>query len=91
MRTILILLATVALALPVGAEHCTTYTTSDTEVDTGVAEGVPRYYVNNGPCHMCIFSIWVYEESNAINGLQRGDEIIDDTCHGMIRSDTIIF
>jgi hypothetical protein len=37
-----------------------------------------------------MWSTWVYEESNGIDGLQRGDEIVDDTCHGMIASDTIV-
>ncbi|HUR68010.1 MAG TPA: hypothetical protein VM370_02105 [Candidatus Thermoplasmatota archaeon] len=37
------------------------------------------------------WSIWVYEESNGIAGLQREDELRDDTCGGMIDSDTFIF
>ena len=36
----------------------------------------------------CLFSIWLYQESNGIPGLQRGDEVVDNTCHGMIEADT---
>lgn len=39
----------------------------------------------------CLFSIWTYEESNGIEGLQRGDEVHDDTCGGTIESDTLAF
>jgi hypothetical protein len=38
----------------------------------------------------CIFSIWPYLESNEIAGLQRADEVRDDTC-GVIEGDTIWF
>lgn len=40
---------------------------------------------NGGPC---ILSIWSYMESNDIPGLQRGDIAHDDTCGGMIQSDS---
>lgn len=96
MRTILILLAILALAIPAGADHCATFSTSDPEFDSAFGasvEDAPRFYVENDPCHMhgmCVFSIWVYRESNGIGGLQRDDEIVDDTCHGMIAGDTII-
>lgn len=39
----------------------------------------------------CLFSVWTYTESNDIPGLQRGDEVKDDTCRGMIQSDTLTF
>lgn len=91
MRTILILLAALAFALPVDASHCTTYTTSMAELDTGLAGGSTRYYVDNDWCPQCHLSLWIYQESNGIDGLQRADEVVDDTCHDMIRGDTIIF
>lgn len=46
------------------------------------------YHDGGGPC---LFSVWFYYETNGIPGLQRGDEEHDDTCHGMIESDTILF
>lgn len=66
------------------AEHCTTWSTSHPEVS------VDGFYVDNDVCQPeCVFSIWLYEEGNGIPGLQRGDEVVDDTCHGMIESDTV--
>ena len=69
------------------AEHCTTWSTSHPEIDLGDSMG---YYIDNDLCQPeCLFSIWIYNESNGIPGLQRGDEVVDDTCHGMIESDTL--
>lgn len=34
---------------------------------------------------------WVYEESNGIPGLQRQDEVVDDTCGGQIPGDRILY
>jgi len=87
--TTLLTLAALAIAMPAGADHCVGYTTSAPEVADSTSGAT--YYVDNDLCQPdCIFSIWVYEESNAIDGLQRGDEVIDDTCHGLIEADTII-
>ena len=84
--TTLLTLAALAVAMPAGADHCVTYSTSSPEVDAG------GYYVDNDVCQPgCIFSIWIYQESNGISGLQRGDSVVDDTCHGMIESDVDIF
>ena len=92
MKLVLALSIALALALPAGAEHCTTWSTTTPEIDSdplglGVA---PRFYVDDDLCHMCLFSIWVYQESNGIPGLHRGDEVVDGTCHGLIAADTII-
>lgn len=35
--------------------------------------------------------VTLYMDSNGIPGYQRADECQDDTCHGLIESDTIIF
>ena len=81
-----------ALAMPAGAEHCTTYETADPEVDVA-----GQYYFDDDcvAILLCqveiIFSFWIYEESNGIPGLQRGDEVQDQTCHRMIQPDRIIF
>ena len=85
--TVLLTLTTLAIALPAGsAEHCTTYSTSVPELDTTQFGGA--YYWDNDV--VVGVSTWVYEETNNIVGLQRGDEVHDDTCHGMIEADTII-
>ncbi|HUR69148.1 MAG TPA: hypothetical protein VM370_07860 [Candidatus Thermoplasmatota archaeon] len=48
-------------------------------------------YVDNDACTLdCILSIWVYEESNGMPGLQRDDSGRDDTCGGQIEADTNI-
>ena len=94
MRTILTLAACLALAIPAGADHCTTYSTASPEITLDPAPGVAsRYYWDNDWCQpgCSIFSFWIYEESNGIDGLQRGDEWVDDTCHGMIAADRLIF
>lgn len=93
----LALLATATLGLALGgavAEACVPTTTD------AVAAGA--YYVYE-PCldetpegrEECAYwgpwSIWVYEESNGIAGLQRQDELRDDTCGGAIPGDTILF
>lgn len=41
------------------------------------------------PGGACFLSIWIYEESNGIEGLQRGDVMVDNTCGGMIEADTL--
>ena len=86
--TTLLTLAALSLAIPAGADHCTEPSTSDPEVDAG------GYYVDyDCPTvdDLCGYSIWIYEESNFIPGLQREDTVKDDTCHGMISGDTVIF
>lgn len=60
------------------------------------------FYVDNDPCQPeCSFSVWVYEETNGYEGLQRKDVpssdehqsewLKDDTCDGLIQPDTLIF
>lgn len=92
------LLTLILTMAPAVGEACEP-TTSDPEVDTRFIPPAvwqetfgrdARFYVDNDPCQPeCGFSIWIYEESNDIDGLQRGDEMHDDTCGGMIRSDTL--
>lgn len=93
MRTILLTLTLLALALPASADHCVTWSTSTPEIETNPLgiDGVRTLYIFNDETWCCLFSIWIYEETNGIPGAQRGDEVVDDTCHGMIRADTIIF
>lgn len=85
----------VSLGLPTSAHHCATWTTTTPEVDTGPFPAGPRYYVDQRENYfgegILGHDYWVYEETNGIPGLQSADEVIDDTCHGMIRGDTIFF
>lgn len=100
MRAILLptAFALALVATSANADHCSTWSTDDdVEYDTNPGGALPiaRYYVDNDPCQPstgCAFgSWWIYEESNGIDGLQRDDEVVDDTCHGLIDGDTIIF
>lgn len=90
MRTFLILAAVVALAAPVGADECVP-TTSNPEIDAPFGAG-DHTYIDNDLCQPdCIFSVWVYQETNDIPGLQRRDSVKDDTCGGQIDADTFPF
>lgn len=99
MRTILLILALVAIAIPVNADHCATYSTYGAQYDTKIvsqALGTDRYYGADDCfplvyCQLVLMSFWVYQESNGIDGLQRGDEVVDNTCHGLLPADTIVF
>lgn len=83
--TTMLALAALAVAVPATLAAGCEPTTSEPEVTQG------EYYVDNDACQPeCIFSIWVYQESNGIAGLQRSDEQVDNTCGGAIESDTII-
>lgn len=89
MRTFLVtLLGLVLVAATAVAEE--TCRTEETDVDTGETP-VGRYYVVNDECQPeCLFSVWVYEESNGQDGLQRCDDGIPESCMGCTR-DSIIF
>lgn len=97
MRALLLSAAlALALAAPAFAGACV-MTTTQADLDTdplGLGVG-PRYYVDNDDCTftgLCIFSIWIYKESNGIDGLQRQDEVVDDTCGGTAGpGDSVIF
>lgn len=83
--TTLLALAAIAIAVPASLAAGCDPSTSEAEVAQG------GFYVDNDACQPeCIYSIWIYQESNGIDGLQRGDEVVDDTCDGAIESDTII-
>lgn len=79
---------TVAI-IPASAEDCEP-SSAFPEVDAGVP-GVARYYVDMDcwqPSCQDFITIWVYEETNGIEGLQRNDEVVDNTCNGRIPADT---
>ena len=97
------LLASAALALllmqPVDAAHCTTYSTSTTDLEYTVivVDVVGIVYYPIIYCHEHNDCEWwwavgpMYFESNGIAGLQRGDYIKDDTCHWMIVADSLVY
>lgn len=91
MRAWLVLVLAVAslVGMRAGAIHECVPTTSAPELDASV-QGIGQYYVNlDCPPASCEepLSVWVYEEANGIEGLQRSDEVWDDTCHGAIPAD----
>lgn len=85
------ILLLVALSAPAIAEHCTGPTAQEDAISTCV--GVePCFYYDNDSCEPeCVFDLWIYQETNGIAGLQREDVYRDDTCHGMVAGDTVIF
>lgn len=90
LRPFLAIAAVVIASSPVGqAFHCDFTVSPNPEIDTGETP-LGTYYVENDLCQPeCTSALWVYEESNGIAGLQRGDVHWDDN-HCGIRSDTII-
>jgi hypothetical protein len=100
-RAVLVASVLLALAVPAGADHCAVYD-ADPELTTpatgvglnhflyGGGEDDPGiYYLDNDPCQPeCAFSVWVYEETNGIPGLQRDREYGDGA--GCIDADTIL-
>ena len=104
-KTYFALTALAAMVAPYAlAEHCEDpYLDRDTEeyrIQDPETNKV-LYYIDNDPCQTdgCTISFWIYEETNGFANLQRqdatGDEVDeftqDDTCHGEILPDTIIF
>ena len=82
-------LVAVSMLNPVSAQDCVPAEQTP-EVDTGDTPA-GRFYVDNDLCQAdgCGFSIWIYQESNGVDGLQRNDEISGDQACG--NGDTIIF
>jgi hypothetical protein len=85
LRSALLVAAACTILASGGLAQGCSMTTSAPEVD---AFG---FYVDNDLCQECISSVWIYQESNLIDGLQRGDEVVDDTCGGVFPSDRIVF
>ena len=78
--TTLLALAALAAVAPADAldPRCTT---SDPDIDTRETTGrdQPRFYVDLDGTD----AVWIYEETNGIPGLQRGDSMKDDTFGGL--------
>ena len=96
MRSLVTVLLVLLAALPADAAHCETWTTTQWGVyGTPVIEHDGLYVhiecsisAVNG-CQR--YSLWIHEESNGFTGLQVSTKGQDDTCHGMIAPDTIVF
>lgn len=56
-------------------------------IDCGIAVVGPEC---DGPAFDALGIWWVYEEANGVAGLQRNDDIYDDTCGGLYPSDKIV-
>lgn len=83
--TVAPIMLVMVLAVPAGAEHCVTYSTSRAHFEQ------PPYYVTNNFCLLdCIGTFYLYEESNGLPGLQRADEWVDDTCHYQWEPDVLL-
>lgn len=98
LRLATVVIVFVLAAMPVGANHCTSYSTSRSDLDVDLI--ADHYYVVvdcamivspcPGPGPSGPVLMWVYEESNNITGLQRDDGLTGDTCHDLIEADTIV-
>lgn len=83
-----ILVAAIAFMVPANAEgECWTTTTPDVTTPVAVGPGGGVLYFDNDPCqpvigdNSCLYSAWLYEESNGIDGLQRDDEVHTDVAN----------
>ena len=80
MRIVLLAALLLAAIPPVAdAHHCSGVTTSTDAVPAG-----PFYVV-------AATNPYLYQETNGIPGLQRGDRDRDDTCHGIVLADKRVF
>ena len=78
-----------AFVVPVAADHCEGWNGPVPEAQLETPAGL--FYVDNDLCQPeCAFSVWVYEESNGMPGLQRDDAVVSSTCHGMIAGDRLV-
>lgn len=84
---LLAVIIALAIAVPAAAEEGCELTgpTPDVSSPTG-------HYVDASFCQPdCLVSLVVYEESNGVEGLQRQDRAVDDTCGGKAgEGDTLI-
>jgi hypothetical protein len=102
-KLFLALAAVVALlASPADAVHCKEPTLNREAAYTFKDPTSGKvYYVENDRCQTegCTASFYIYEETNGYANLQRQDATgakadewtQDDTCHGKIRPDTLVF
>ena len=95
-RSLLALALVLALTLPASAAGCCEgYCHELFRLGTPETPAGQFYVVEDVGCQPECYphypSLWFYEESNGIDGLQRLDEINDETCGGQILPDTLMF
>lgn len=91
MRTLLFVLAALALGVPAQAYECVPSNASPELCDGRLClftngEAQRDYWDDDGCQPDCLFRLWGYYETNGIPGLQRQDEVEDNTC-GTIQGD----
>jgi hypothetical protein len=104
MKSFLVLVALAAFVAPYAvATHCKDPTLDRHTEEQRITDPTTGklYYVEYDPCQTegCPASFYLYEETNGFANLQRQDAVgdeadkwtQDDTCHGKIRPDTIVF
>ena len=94
MKRALLLLAVATLALGgAAASHCAGPSTTTPILTLHWVGGNGLYVTGDTLCWVTggLCATYIYEEANGIAGLQRADEVVDDTCHGLIPGDTILF
>lgn len=82
MRTLLFVVAVLAIAIPAHADDpCYTTSTPTATIPDATHQAGGDVYVMVDACNPtvdCFFSFWIYQESNGIPGLQRGDAYRSD-------------
>jgi hypothetical protein len=97
MYTVILTIAAIALMVPSNAIATCDMALATPELTVPDASGQAGgdVYVDNDFCQLdgCSFSLWVYQETNGVAGLQRGDEVENDvdTCTDGTVADTDIF
>ena len=76
------LLLSLLLLMPAALASGCEGTTSTTTTEHIIVEAGGTYVAFDVCQPGCLWSIWIYRETNGIPGLQRGDEVVDDTCGG---------
>lgn len=90
MRAIVLACVLSLATMSASADHCVVWAGPHPEIVTGETP-LGSFYADNDLCQPeCMFSLWVYQETNGIDGLQRGDSVVNDTCHGTIPADSIV-
>jgi hypothetical protein len=99
MYHVLLGLAALAILVPAQATApCYTTSTPTATIPDAANQLGGDLYVNNDLCQTdpvnpCLFSIWIYQETNGLPGEQRGDEVQNDVanCTDGTQADTDIF
>ena len=97
----LVALVAIAMMIPASAQDsCITESSPEFTSPPGLGPNAGgEIYLDNDNCQpvigddTCLFSTWIYEETNGIAGLQRDDEVqsnVKDCTDGTV-GDTIIF